>query len=205
MISKPWLDHYDEGIPKTLEPYPRQTLVDVVDETTRMRPNHTALIFKGERISYGELAWRSDALADGAGQAGRQEGRSGCHPDAQLPAVRDRRVRDLEGGRDRGFHQPAVHRAGARTRAQRMRRRDGDRPHPVLQQGEGRSSQDEAEARHRHQHQGVSAQDDGAAVYAGQGKEGRPPRAVTGWRPVVRRPDPPAHRRAAAAGGGRAG
>ena len=63
MLSKPWLDHYDEGIPKTLEPYPRQTLVDVADETTRMRPDHTALIFKGERISYGELAWRSDALA----------------------------------------------------------------------------------------------------------------------------------------------
>jgi acyl-CoA synthetase (AMP-forming)/AMP-acid ligase II len=41
----------------------RQTLVDVVDETTRMRPNHTALIFKDERISYGELAQQSDALA----------------------------------------------------------------------------------------------------------------------------------------------
>jgi non-ribosomal peptide synthetase component E (peptide arylation enzyme) len=41
----------------------RQTLVDVVDETTRMRPNHTALIFKDERISYGELTQQSDALA----------------------------------------------------------------------------------------------------------------------------------------------
>ena len=74
MISKPWLDHYDEGIPKTLEPYPRQTLVDVVDETTRMRPNHTALIFKGERISYGELAWRSDALAAALVEQGVKKG-----------------------------------------------------------------------------------------------------------------------------------
>ena len=74
MISKPWLDHYDEGIPKTLEPYPRQTLVDVVDETTRMRPNHTALIFKGERISYGELAWRSDALATALVKQGVKKG-----------------------------------------------------------------------------------------------------------------------------------
>ena len=74
MISKPWLDHYDEGIPKTLEPYPRQTLVDVVDETTRMRPNHTALIFKGERISYGELAWRSDALAAALVKQGVKKG-----------------------------------------------------------------------------------------------------------------------------------
>jgi long-chain acyl-CoA synthetase len=74
MISKPWLDHYDEGIPKTLEPYPRQTLVDVVDETTRIRPNHTALIFKGERISYGELAWRSDALATALVKQGVKKG-----------------------------------------------------------------------------------------------------------------------------------
>ena len=74
MISKPWLDHYDKGIPKTLVPYPRQTLVDVVDETTRMRPNHTALIFKGERISYGELAWRSDALAAALVKQGVKKG-----------------------------------------------------------------------------------------------------------------------------------
>ena len=74
MVSKPWLDHYDEGIPKTLEPYPRQTLVDVVDETTRMRPDHTALIFKGERISYGELAWRSDALAAALVEQGVKKG-----------------------------------------------------------------------------------------------------------------------------------
>jgi long-chain acyl-CoA synthetase len=74
MISKPWLDHYDEGIPKTLEPYPRQTLVDVVDETTRIRPNHTALIFKGERISYGELAWRSDVLATALVKQGVKKG-----------------------------------------------------------------------------------------------------------------------------------
>ena len=74
MVMRPWLDHYDEGIPKTLEPYPRQTLVDVVDETTRMRPDHTALIFKGERISYGELTWRSDALAAALVEQGVKKG-----------------------------------------------------------------------------------------------------------------------------------
>ena len=63
MIPQPWLNHYDEGVPATLQPYPRQTLVDVVSETTRLRPAHTALIFKGERITYGELEWRSNALA----------------------------------------------------------------------------------------------------------------------------------------------
>jgi long-chain acyl-CoA synthetase len=63
MASKPWLSHYDEGVPATLQPYPRKTLVDVVSETARLRPGHPALIFKGEHISYGELEHRSDALA----------------------------------------------------------------------------------------------------------------------------------------------
>lgn len=62
-VSKPWLTHYDEGVPATLHPYPRITLIDSVTETARLRPDHPALIFKGERISYGELNWRSDALA----------------------------------------------------------------------------------------------------------------------------------------------
>jgi long-chain acyl-CoA synthetase len=74
MVSKPWLNHYDEGVPKTLEPYPRKTLVDVVDETTKMRPDHTALIFKGERISYSDLAWRSDALAAALVKQGVKKG-----------------------------------------------------------------------------------------------------------------------------------
>ncbi len=63
MASKPWLSHYDEGVPATLQPYPRKTLVDVVSETARLRPGHPALIFKGEHISYGEVEARSDALA----------------------------------------------------------------------------------------------------------------------------------------------
>jgi long-chain acyl-CoA synthetase len=74
MAPKPWLEHYDEGIPETLHPYPRNTLIDVVDETTRLRPAHTALIFKGERISYGELSWRSDALAAALVEQGVRKG-----------------------------------------------------------------------------------------------------------------------------------
>ena len=74
MVSKPWLNHYDEGVPATLQPYPRQTLVDVVDESTKMRPDHTALIFKGERISYGELTWRSDTLAAALVKQGVKKG-----------------------------------------------------------------------------------------------------------------------------------
>ncbi len=63
MTAKPWLDHYDPGVPKTLEPYPQITLLDHIRETAQQRPDHTALVFKGEKISYGEMEWRSDAIA----------------------------------------------------------------------------------------------------------------------------------------------
>ena len=63
MAAKPWLAHYDPGVPATLQPYPAITVLDYVRETTEKRPDHTALMFKGERISFGELMWRSDALA----------------------------------------------------------------------------------------------------------------------------------------------
>ena len=73
-MDKPWIEHYDEGVPATLKPYPRTTLVDVVQETARLRPGHTALIFKGERISYSEMEWRSDALAAALVAQGVQKG-----------------------------------------------------------------------------------------------------------------------------------
>ena len=63
MVAKPWLEHYDPGVPQTLQPYPSITLLDHVADTAKQRPHHVALIFKGERISFGELEWRSDALA----------------------------------------------------------------------------------------------------------------------------------------------
>lgn len=55
MSDKPWLKNYDEGVPHSLEPYPNKILLDVVNETAKERPNHTAFIFKGNKISYGEF------------------------------------------------------------------------------------------------------------------------------------------------------
>lgn len=62
-MEKPWLRHYDDGVPATLAPYPQRTLVDVVRDTAAERPRHTATIFKGARLSYGELDQLSDAFA----------------------------------------------------------------------------------------------------------------------------------------------
>jgi long-chain acyl-CoA synthetase len=62
MISRPWLDHYEPNLPHTLQPYPDQTLLDVMRATVSQRPDHTALIFKGMRMSYVRLEELTNAF-----------------------------------------------------------------------------------------------------------------------------------------------
>jgi long-chain acyl-CoA synthetase len=62
-MEKVWFKHYDDGVPHTLEPYPEQTLLDMVSDAARQRPEHPALLFKGAQMSYGELERLSDVLA----------------------------------------------------------------------------------------------------------------------------------------------
>jgi len=73
-MDYPWLKHYDKGVPYSLQPYPEQTLLDVVSDTVRQRPNHTALIFKGKRLSYSELEKLSDAFANALVALGVKKG-----------------------------------------------------------------------------------------------------------------------------------
>lgn len=63
MDIKPWTQHYDAGVPETLTPYPSHTLLDVVADTARQRPNHLALLFKGTRMTYAALEQLSNAFA----------------------------------------------------------------------------------------------------------------------------------------------
>ncbi|MFC2063317.1 long-chain fatty acid--CoA ligase [Chloroflexota bacterium] len=74
MEGKPWLDHYDRGVPHTLRPYPAHTLLDVVSETARQRPNHQALLFQGAHLSYTELERLSNAFAAALVARGIQKG-----------------------------------------------------------------------------------------------------------------------------------
>jgi long-chain acyl-CoA synthetase len=62
-VRTPWLAHYDQGVPATLEPYPSRTLVDYLDDNARERPQQRALLYKGAAMTYGELARLSDACA----------------------------------------------------------------------------------------------------------------------------------------------
>lgn len=63
MASRPWLAHYDAGVPASLAPYPGGTLLDYVAEYVRQRPDAPAILFKGRALSWGELDAASSALA----------------------------------------------------------------------------------------------------------------------------------------------
>ncbi|MGH2814145.1 MAG: AMP-binding protein, partial [Actinomycetota bacterium] len=58
-----WLQHYDQGVPDTLSPYPDRTLLDDLAEAVAERPDAPALLFKGRAVTHGELDRLSDAFA----------------------------------------------------------------------------------------------------------------------------------------------
>ena len=62
MEERPWFKSYDPTMPRTLRPYPETTLLNVIGETARERPDFPAMIFKGARMTYGELERLTDAF-----------------------------------------------------------------------------------------------------------------------------------------------
>ena len=74
MPLKPWLSHYDEGVPASLAPYPPHTLLHYISETASQRPQHPAVIFRGARLSYAALEQQSDAFAAALAGVGAKKG-----------------------------------------------------------------------------------------------------------------------------------
>jgi long-chain acyl-CoA synthetase len=74
MVTKPWLKFYDEGVPHSLEPYPAQTLMDVLSDTVQQRPEHPCLLFQGSTLTAAELEGQSDSLAAALVNMGIQKG-----------------------------------------------------------------------------------------------------------------------------------
>jgi long-chain acyl-CoA synthetase len=70
----PWLDHYDAGVPRTLAPYPKRTLVDYLTDFARQQSNRPALLFKGATMTYGTLDSLSDACASAFTELGIRRG-----------------------------------------------------------------------------------------------------------------------------------
>ncbi len=74
MDKYPWFKNYDEGVPRTLEPYPPTTMIEVVDESARTKPYRAMFYFKGHRLLYYDFVRQSDALAAGLVAQGIKKG-----------------------------------------------------------------------------------------------------------------------------------
>ena len=62
-MRRPWLEHYDSAVPKSLAPYPDKTLVDLLDDLASRQGERAALLFKGATMSYRRLHEESNAFA----------------------------------------------------------------------------------------------------------------------------------------------
>lgn len=63
MVKRPWLAHYDQGVPASLEPYPDLTLVDYLWANARDEPEHPVVLFKGATVTASRLERLSNAFA----------------------------------------------------------------------------------------------------------------------------------------------
>jgi len=72
-LARPWLAHYQEGVPATVE-VPTETVPQAFDMATARAPRRRAVVFYGRDISYGELREATDRLACGLGALGLRKG-----------------------------------------------------------------------------------------------------------------------------------
>src|SRR5687768_14219366 len=71
---KRWLAHYDPDVPRSLAPYPETTLLDYLQRLADSKPAADALLFKGTRVSYGQLEAESRAFAAALAHLGVRKG-----------------------------------------------------------------------------------------------------------------------------------
>ena len=62
MNDRPWLAHYDKGVPNTVE-IPEAPLFYFLEEAARKYPDRACTIFKGAVISYKEMNALTDHMA----------------------------------------------------------------------------------------------------------------------------------------------
>ena len=61
-VTKPWLKHYQKGVPATVE-IPLKSLPQAFDGACARAPDRPAVVFYGRTISYRELREAADRLA----------------------------------------------------------------------------------------------------------------------------------------------
>jgi|DewCreStandDraft_5_1066085.scaffolds.fasta_scaffold02060_12 long-chain acyl-CoA synthetase len=74
MEHRPWFKYYDKGVPHSLAPYPEHPLHTFLENSARDFPNHTAVLFKGHRVTYRELNEATDRLAAALAALGVKKG-----------------------------------------------------------------------------------------------------------------------------------
>ena len=79
MNDRPWLAHYDKGVPHTIE-YPQVPLFHLLGEAARKYPDRACTIFKGAVISYKAMEALTDHMAAALVDLGVKKGdRVGIH------------------------------------------------------------------------------------------------------------------------------
>ncbi|MGQ9832846.1 MAG: long-chain-fatty-acid--CoA ligase [Candidatus Villigracilaceae bacterium] len=73
MDARPWLAHYDKGVPHTIE-YPPVPLYHFLEESARKYPNQPCTIFRGAKISYQEMNAITDQIAAALADMGVKKG-----------------------------------------------------------------------------------------------------------------------------------
>jgi long-chain acyl-CoA synthetase len=73
MNNRPWLGHYDKGVPQTIE-YPQAPLFHFLEESARKYPDRACTIFKGAVISYREMNEETDHMAAALVEMGVKKG-----------------------------------------------------------------------------------------------------------------------------------
>jgi long-chain acyl-CoA synthetase len=70
--ERPWIKHYDPGVPASLMPYPDMPFFNLLSESARKFPNNVALVSSahlpvvgrvGRELTYAQVDAASDALA----------------------------------------------------------------------------------------------------------------------------------------------
>ncbi len=73
MEDRPWLAHYDQGVPQSID-YPRETLFYFLEESARRYPHRPCTIFKGAKISFQEMNALTDRVAAALASLGVKKG-----------------------------------------------------------------------------------------------------------------------------------
>ncbi|MDA0276981.1 MAG: AMP-binding protein, partial [Proteobacteria bacterium] len=72
-LSRPWLAHYQQGVPSSID-VPVRSINQVFDDATARAPGNTAVAFYGRNIKYGELRDATDRLANALASLGVKKG-----------------------------------------------------------------------------------------------------------------------------------